>query len=955
MGAPQPPFPMPLNAPTMETRRMSRREFVETAAALAGATAALPRDPVPAATAVPSGDPPPVTELRWLVGAPPAHFAGVTLGVPWPRGAVRPSTPFALRRPDDAPVPVQTWPLAYWPDGSLKWTAHAVGPLEPAPKASLRLVPGEPPAAPERPLVVRETADAFEVDTGVVRCRVPRRGAALIEWMERDGREMVRSARLICLREDSPDPGDAGMVRREAFTGRTIAARLEQSGPVRAVVRLDGKHRAEGGGDREWLPFTVRLYFYAGGDAVRVIHTFVFDGDENRDFLRGLGLRFTVPMRDLLHDRHVRFSGEGDGLWAEAVRGLTGLRRDPGPTARAAQVTGRPVSTAGDLPEAVRSRLEYVPAWGDYTLAQHSADSFTLRKRTGPGCGWVRAASGGRASGFGSLTGAAGGGAAFGIRDFWQRYPTRLDIRGANSDVAEVTLWLWSPDAPAMDLRFYHDGMGMDSHAEELQGLEITYEDYEKGWGTPHGVARTSEMTLQALAATPDRAQTVARAEALRNPPLLVCSPGRLYAAGVFGIWSLPDRSHPVKARIEDQLDYLVALYRGQIEQRRWYGFWDYGDVMHSYDADRHEWKYDIGGFAWANSELSPDLWLWYTFLRTGRADVFRMAEAMTRHTGEVDVHHLGRFKGFGSRHNVLHWGDSSKQPRVSTAAYRRIYYYLTADERTGDLMRELLESDRQLAHIHIGRKVGGRSTASPGDADPAPAEGAPPAYASFGTDWCSFAAAWLTEWERTGDAKWRDRLLAGMQDIGAMERGWLAGGAGYDPETGRFPRGAGGDRISVSHLNAVFGAVEVNAELLDLLDVPEYERAWLLYCEAYNASPEEQERLLGQRLRRLNLGEAHSRLTAYAAARRGGDPVLAARAWAEFFGGAAGLGVRSGDLATRRIAGPAVLNSVDEGFGMSTNAASQWGLAAIQNLALIGDRVPAELPAPPRPGGGDR
>ena len=63
----------------------------------------------------------------------------------------------------------------------------------------------------------------------------------------------------------------------------------------------------------------------------------------------------------------------------------------------------------------------------------------------------------------------------------------------------------------------------------------------------------------------------------------------------------------------------------------------------------------------------------------------------MTRHTGEVDVYHMGRFAGLGTRHGVQHWGDSSKQPRVSNAAYRRIYYYLTADERVGDLMRALI------------------------------------------------------------------------------------------------------------------------------------------------------------------------------------------------------------------------------------------------------------------------
>jgi hypothetical protein len=540
---------------------------------------------------------------------------------------------------------------------------------------------------------------------------------------------------------------------------------------------------------------------------------------------------------------------------------------------------------------------------------------------------------------------------AFGLRDFWQRHPTQLDVRGAAGDAAEVTVWLWSPDAPAMDLRFYHDGMGMKNHPEELQGLEITYEDYEAGWGTPHGVARTHELCLWALPATPPRESLAAMAGVLREPPLLVCAPERLHAAGVFGDWAPADRSTPARKRIEDQLDYLLALFAGQVEQRHWYGFWDHGDVMHSYDADRHEWKYDVGGFAWANGELSPDLWLWYSFLRTGRPEVFRLAEAMTRHTSEVDVHHIGRFRGFGSRHNVQHWGDSSKQPRVSSAAFKRVFFYLTADERTGDLLRDLVDADRTLREVNIGRKVGGRSTASPETPDPMPDHPAP-AYAGFGTDWCSFAAAWLTEWERTGEKKWRDRLAGGMRDIGRMPRGWLSGGAGYDPDTGRFTP-APDDRVSVSHLSAVFGAVEVSAELIALLDVPEYERAWLQYCEFYNAPPEEKARLVPGATpprRGYNLGESHSRLTAYAA-RKKNDPVLAARAWREFLGGAAGLGVRT-DLTTRRVTGPAVLNPVDEGFGMSCNAASQWGLAAIQNLALIGEWLPAELPASARPAG---
>ena len=40
----------------------------------------------------------------------------------------------------------------------------------------------------------------------------------------------------------------------------------------------------------------------------------VYDGDESRDFIRGLGVAFSVPMREQVHNRHALFSGEGLGL-----------------------------------------------------------------------------------------------------------------------------------------------------------------------------------------------------------------------------------------------------------------------------------------------------------------------------------------------------------------------------------------------------------------------------------------------------------------------------------------------------------------------------------------------------------------------------------------------------------------------------------------------------------------
>ncbi|HTO02630.1 MAG TPA: Tat pathway signal sequence domain protein, partial [Opitutus sp.] len=431
--------------------------------------------------------------------------------------------------------------------------------------------------------------------------------------------------------------------------------------------------------------------------------------------------------------------------------------------------------------------------------------------------------------------------------------------------------------------------------------------------------------------ATPERSRLAELGEVVRTPPVLSATPEYMHGCRVFGgLWSPADRSTPARVAIEDQLDWYFDFYESQREQRRWYGYWNFGDVMHTYDFDRHEWRYDIGGFAWDNSELSTDLWLWLHFLRTGRADAFRFAEAMTRHTGEVDVHHVGPFAPLGSRHNVLHWGCSAKQLRISNAANRRYYYYLSADERVGDLMREQIEGARALAMIQANRKVARNRVTAP---DPNATE----VYAGFGTDWGSLAAAWLTEWERTGDSRMRDRLLAGMRSIAAQPRGFFTGAARLNLATGEFAI-SDSDRVSVSHLSAVFGLVEVCAELVQLLDVPEFRDAWLEYCYYYNAPADEQEKRFGRPLGGLNLQQGHSRLTAFAAEVKQ-DEALARRAWQEFYRGAGG--VRRGAIEVRRVSGPAVLRPVDEAAGVSTNATAQWGLAAIQCLALAGDALP--------------
>ncbi|MFE7956407.1 Tat pathway signal sequence domain protein [Streptomyces sp. NPDC057413] len=906
-----------------------RRSLLK-AAAVAGAAAqfswALGSRDAQAAPTAGAADTDPVT-LDWLEDGGLGAAPGSTVGVPWPMGAFREDQTFALTDADGKAVPVQTWPLAYWPDGSLKWTAHAVG----SGNGKLTLTAGTP-AAPEKKVSVDHGGGTVTVSTGVITARIGRYGSTLVKSVTRGSTEIARNGRLVLIRQPEIEDGDQGAVKTERFDGAIDKVTVEQEGPVRAVVRIDGKHRK---GDRSWLPFSIRLYFYAGADSFRMVHTLTYDGTQepgkaSGDFIRGLGVRFSVPMRDAAYDRHIRIGGEGTGLLREAVQGITGLRRDPGAAVQEAQYEGRKLPDPSTWDQRVTTRLQYIPHWGDYTLSQLSADGFTVRKRTKAGHGWITAGGGRRASGFGYVGGASGG-FSFGLRDFWEKFPAQLDIRGAHTDEAEVTLWLWSPEAQPMDLRFYHDGMGQDTYAEQLEGLNITYEDYEPGFGTPYGIARTSELLFWANDSTP-AADTLARqVQAVRTLPQLAAPPRQLIKAKVFGpgLYSEPDRSTPAKAKIEDHLDFLFTYYKDQVEMRRWYGFWDYGDIMHTYDSARHVWRYDIGGYAWDNSELSPDLWLWYAYLRSGRADIFRFAEAMTRHTGEVDVYHIGQWAGLGTRHGVQHYADSAKQQRIANTTYRRFYYFLTADERVGDLMAANVDSDETFLVLDPQRKV---------RTDPY----TPDRHAlsiGFGTDWSGLVSAWLTEWERKGP-KWekaKARVLSTMEGIAAQPNGFVQGSGLYDLDTGKFAV-ATEPVVGVSHLSAVFGLNELCAELIYLVDMPKFKDAYLDYCRYFNASKTEQVARYGSNFGSLILFQGHSRLDAYAAVQTG-DAKLAKRAWDKFYNSDGYK--ESAPWKTERLTGPATLVEGSEAAWVSSNDTALYGLAAIENLALLGDKMP--------------
>ncbi|GAB7064321.1 hypothetical protein ACFQ1B_07055 [Streptomyces mexicanus] len=911
---------MPAHSPWNRPNRLNRRNFLIGASV---ATAAMAAGPVGRAAAAgppvaASADAAEGVDLHWLDGAP-AATTGAAWGVPWPRGKVAKDTAFALRSGDGEALPVQSWPLAYWPDGSLKWSGHAVGSAVRA--ETLHLAPGTP-AAPQQPVSVTRSGGELRLANGVVDVRIARSGPVAVRSISRGGRVTAHDGRLVLLLQDAPEDADAP--RRTSWTGVVESAKVTQSGPVRAVVELSGHYRRDDGdrlghGGRTLLPWTLRVYLGAGDASIRLVHHFTWDADPHHDFVRGLGMEFRVPMSDEAHDRHIRFGTASGGVWGEPVRVLTGLRRDPGEAVRTAQVEGTATPPVSTWAQQVRDGYRQLAVWNDFTLFQGAPDHFSVWKRTSASGSWLKhAGHGDRASGF-AYCGGADGGLGFGLRDFWQRFPRALDVRDAGGETATVTLWSWSPLGGAMDLRPYD---------AEAHGLDLAYEDVQEGFGVPEGMVRSTEMVLWALAATPSRDTVTALSTTLTAPPQIVAAPAHYHGAGVFGRWSLPDRSTKARAALEDSLAADVAFYREQVDQRQWYGFWHYGDVMHTYDADRHTWRYDVGGYAWDNAELGTDAFLWYAFLRSGDPGAFRLARAMTQHVAEADTHHTGRFAGLGSRHNVVHWGDGAKEARVGESFTKRFSYYLTADDLLGDLIRTSLQADRTLLDVDPLREV-------------LPPQTAAPARIRIGPDWYALVGNWLTEWERTGDTVWRDRIVTGMKDIAGFPAGLYtgeAGGAvGFDPRTGHLTNFGKGDFQGGYNLAMAFLGEQILWEVLDLVDVPEFRRTYLDFARTVQAPAAERTAVYGRDFDPQVFKTIYSRVTAWAGEQLD-EPALRRRGWQQFLSDPAGRPWP----AAAKVSGNAVPEPVTEiPGGCATNDAAQRNLAIIALLAVAPDEAP--------------
>ena len=864
----------------------------------------------------------PTAQLHWI-GKTPLTAKPVSFGIPFLKGEMKPTDGFRLTTDKGEVIPADFWPTAYWPDGSVKWGGFAAvvpGGTESVGFEKIGKRGKVLATTSARALTVNENPTQICINTGHLQAFIPKKGYTILDSLVLNGTRVAGSGQLICTRQDQPYNEDLNSIGFHHYTSNIESVEVERAGSVRAVVKIQGyflmdlthakltivptsKELGKDSVPTAWLPFTVRLYFYAGSEQVRLVHSFVYNGEQSRDFIRSLGVRFEVPMREQDYNRHVAFATQDGGVWSESVQPLSGRRilmKGMDMSFEHKQVAGERVPEPDFFDEAGRDLLHHWARWNTYRLTQLTDQGYAIQKRAHTNNQWIGTHTGKRADGY-VFAGDVSGGLGVSVKDFWQSYPASLQVDSATHDTAFLTAYLWSPEGGAMDLRHY-DNIAHD--------LNASYEDVQEGMSTPYGIARTSTLTLIPESAYPGKAAIAQRAQQQAEDAPLVCTPQYLHDTHAFGIWSLPtsDQRH---AAVERQLSEYLDFYKQAVDEHHWYGFWNYGDFMHQYDPVRHEWKYDVGGFAWDNTELGSISWLWYSFLRTARPDVWRMAEAMTRHTSEVDVYHIGPYAGLGSRHNVSHWGCGAKEARISQAAWNRFYYYLTTDERTGDLMTAVKDADQMLYTIDPMR------LAQPREKYPCTA----PARLRIGPDWVAYAGNWMTEYERTRNEKYLKKIKAGMKSIAALPHGLFTGPGvlGYDPATGILSYEGDTALTNTNHLMLIMGGFELMHEMLEMSPDKKFESAYLDHCARYHAVTKNRFRI--------------SRLKGYGASKLG-DKAMAEETWKDMW--RYSNPEQHFRFNPHPLLPPEVPQPLTESAETTTNDCALWSLDAIYLLEVI-------------------
>ncbi len=586
-------------------------------------------------------------ELRETAGVERAAEP-VRVGLPMPPGALVRADNVRVVRSDGREIASQGRILARCTDGSVRWlellfqpsvAANAVG------RYRVEFGPRLKAGKVEAPLAATSEKGLITVDTGRLRLTVGEGDAALRCWFDRDGDGRYGEAENVLggaglesfvVLEALRDGGVAGR-----FASRSTA-RLEEAGPLRAVVAVRGKHSGTDG--REVCPFALRIYAYRGKSFIRIVRTLVVSEAPAASRILESGVNLGLSAGGVhLPARQLRQEVSGSKLYPDlagfkpAFRLLEGKRLlEKGVERGFLQVDARDFLLSAVIPRA--------------------AESAPWEIRSDPERSRITAA-------------------------FWPQW-------GAAHT-----------DARSPDQREEH---GFEEFTR-TESYERYWSQPSAEQGV--GASRTHELWIQFDARGAGRGAATDLAARADTPLVAWPGAAWLERSRAFGRLSFGDAgtgTNPQPDRLEVGAARLGAWLR--LHQRQkfgWLGFWDFGDYQTIYrrrgdlDIGRRWWNWH-GRWGWMQGRGGLASALLVPWLRRGETADWNRFRACVVHNLDVDTAHAsGHASGTaGMTHGpgVTHWSGPAQLRWTYPAAWLD-YYYLSGEPRVLETVRELVGS----------------------------------------------------------------------------------------------------------------------------------------------------------------------------------------------------------------------------------------------------------------------
>ncbi len=503
----------------------------------------------------------------------------VSVGVPLPRGMAGDEQEWILTDDGGREVVCQAKALARWGDGSVKWLLVSfladVG-AESAAKYSLRPDGGTKAGRREGILEVNSDGRRAMVDTGAARFEMFCGGSRILASVEKGGSQWLRAPGSRIFLTDAGGRGHEARIDNLA---------VEESGPVRAVVRLRGSF-----GRRSGVRLSGRLSFFAGSGLVEVELTI-----HNPARARHPGNYWDLgdPGAVMIGEYGVELfcGGANEITWTEGPR--EPLKTSDGPRLQIYQDSsgGENWQSRNHVDAEDRIPLRF----RGYRVREHGAEG-------------TSESSGRRASPAVCL---AGGGLSVGCApiEFWQQFPTAVEVDG---DVLRVGLLPRQAEGPF-----------------ELQGGE---QNTRRIW---------FDFDSDAIA----NAKKSCRRLVQTHEPLVACCDAD-WAARSGAVAYLPDTSVEPRKECKEILGQALGGSNGFFAKREVideFGWRNFGDIW----AD-HEQQYYNGPkpvISHYNNQYDVLHGLLVQFLRTGERRWWELADPLARHIMDVDVYHAEQDK----------------------------------------------------------------------------------------------------------------------------------------------------------------------------------------------------------------------------------------------------------------------------------------------------------------------